>query len=162
MNFRELFGKFIMTAFDISNLLNLIEHNITWPSGAGGFLFIALRSHLAPAPIPNILLINKKTFFWNYLKFIRTNSGPFRFNCANNRFPNYIFDILSDHNRFEFWALMKQFNFAIIIPSSELVSISSTLNARILRTNVLLYVRQSRNVTRKSFVKHLCTKNSCF
>jgi hypothetical protein len=35
------------------------------------------------------------------------------------------------------------------------VSISSTLNARILRTNVLSYVCQSRNVTRKADKKRL-------
>jgi len=41
-------------------------------------------------------------------------------------------------------------------------SISSTLNARILCTNVLLYVRQSQNVTRKSCAKHFCMKNLRF
>jgi len=38
-------------------------------------------------------------------------------------------------------------------------SILSTLNARILRTNVLLYVYQSQNVTRKAAEKDFRTKN---
>jgi len=38
------------------------------------------------------------------------------------------------------------------------VSISSTLNARILRTNVLSYVHQSQNVTRKAAKKRLSYK----
>ncbi len=40
------------------------------------------------------------------------------------------------------------------------VSISSTLNARILHTNVLFYVRQSQNVNRKAAKKDFRTKNS--
>jgi len=41
-------------------------------------------------------------------------------------------------------------------------SISSTLNARILHTNVLSYVFQSQNVTRKNAKKDFCTKNCAF
>jgi hypothetical protein len=45
------------------------------------------------------------------------------------------------------------------VVNAKQVSISPTLNAKILRTNVLLYVHQSQNVTRKAAKKDFRTKN---
>jgi len=59
--------------------------------------------------------------------------------------------------------LLPSFNQLYLLPLSvflfHLPSISSILNAQILCTNVLSYVFQSQNVTRKSCAKHFCTKN---